>query len=66
MSHRIKKGDRIRLKNQLFFGGKGYGIAKYDQRSNDPREVICFYREGFDPDERCIACRDEVARCLTN
>ncbi len=63
MSHRIKKGDRIRLKVRLFSGWKGYGIAKEDQRSNYCGELICFYREGFDPEERCHACRYEVARC---
>ena len=64
MPHLIKKGDRIRLKNRSVFGWQGYGIAKYDQQSNDPGEVICFYREGGDPfEDHAIACRFEVARC---
>jgi hypothetical protein len=64
MTHRIKKGDRIRLKVRSVFGWQGYGIAKYDQTSDDPGEVICYYREGGDPfEDHCIACRFEVARC---
>ena len=64
MTHRIKKGDRIRLKVQTVFGWKGYAYAKQDQLTDDPSEVIEFFRENKDPQtDHCIACRFEVARC---
>ena len=63
MTPRIKKGDLIRLKTRSIGGWKGYAIAKQDQLSSDPNEVIVYYPEGDDPSRDSIACRFEVARC---